>query len=605
MKKNLLLLSALAALGASAATVSEPTAAWANLLIGIPGQDQATDIAVHGNNEVYWMLTDGSTSANADVTYAGVELYKGAPYEGTSSNKNLTLLKTDAAGTKQWCLYSRWGDFSANEGGLAVKSNGDIVFAGGVRHTDGFFSEPVTIVDGKGTATTIDWTIGDRRWDQLIIGTVSADGDLLWVKTYTIDHAPVPAATGQRADHTADAINVYSVAVDDSDNIYVAGNFRTDLTIPDADGNDVVLHPKNVDGWDGDAQGTVGSFYLVKLDTDGCYLDHLAEEGGEIQASYIRHLKWNNGMLYFLGELKGKNDASVTIAGNEFTPTSYVCPLIGCLDSDLNARWIKCLPGGPVGGKNAVQNVGLSVDDNNVWLAGQYNGRISDPANAGKYVESTQGTMREGFIIDLDCNTGDWINAVDSRAAFNQNMLTGYLDVIVPASDPDNIYVYGYAMNGTVGVFLRSYDKTTLVGNPDKSWNIVTKGGVPTAQNIAYNPNAGAAYITVRGNQAFQPMGGELTANPGGYTSLLARFDLPAAFTTGVENVISAESDNLTFSPGKGLLTITNNGAATTTLNIYDVTGRIIATATVGAGESTEITLAPGLYIAAGRKFIL
>ena len=605
MKKNLLLLSALVSLGTSAATVSEPTAAWANLLIGIPGQDQATAIATHGNNEVYWMLTDGSTTADPEVTYAGVELYQGASYEGTSSNKNLTLLKTDGAGEKQWCLYSKWGDFSANEGGLAVKSNGDIVFAGGVRHTDGYFTEPVTIVDGKGTATTIDWTIGDRRWDQLIIGTVSADGDLLWVKTYTIDDAPVPAATGQRADHTADAINVYSVAVDDNDNIYVAGNFRTDLTIPAADGKDVILHPKNVEGWDGDAQGTVGSFYLVKLDSNGYYLNHLAEEGDEIQASYIRHLEWKNGMLYILGDLKGKNDATVKIAGNEMTPTSYVCPLVGCLDSDFSAKWIKCLPGGPVGGKNAVQNVGLSVDDNNVWLAGQYNGRISDPANAEKYVESTQGNMREGFIIDLDNNTGDWINAVDSRAAFNQNMLTGYLDVIVPASDPDNIYVFGYAMNATVGVFLRSYDKTTLVGNPDKSWNIVTKGGVPTAQNIVYEPTIGAAYITVRGNQAFQPMGGELTANPGGYTNLLARFDLLEAFTTGVENVIAAESDLLTFTSAKGLLTVVNNGSHTATVNIYDVTGRTVATATVSAGESTEISLASGLYIAAGRKFIL
>ncbi len=606
MQKNLLLFSVLTAFSVSAQNLTEPTATWANLLIGKPGQDQATAIATDGNNQIYWMLTDGTTSDDRDVTYAGVELYQGASYEGTSSNKNLTLLKTDASGQKQWCVYSSMGDFSPSEGGIAVNSDGDIVFSTCVRHTEGYFSQPVTIVDAHGTATSLDWNIDDRRWDQLVVGTVSSDGTLKWIRTYSIDHGPVPEASASRADHTADAINNYGVAVDPDNNIYVCGNFRTALTLPTVSGDDVVLTPKNVTGWDGDSQKAVGSFYLVKLNQDGYYLDHVAEGGDEISTSYIQKIIWKNSLLYVYGYLKGDGNATVNIAGKDFTPNAWVCPLVGCFDSEFNARWLKCLPGGDVQGKNAVQNVGITVDDDsNIWLAGQYNGRISDPADAAKFVESTQGSLREGFIIRLNGENGDWISAANSRTDFDQNYLTGYFDVIVPASDKDNIYVYGYAMNASVGVFLRCYDKETLTGNPDKSWNIITKGGVPTCQCISYEPISGKAYVMVRGNQAFQPMGGELTENPGGYTNLLAGFNLPEYFTSGIDMISYETMDNVEFSSRKGLLEITNNSASAKFVKIYDIMGRQVKSVNLMPGHTDSINLPSGIYIAGNRKFVL
>ncbi|MDE6338826.1 MAG: hypothetical protein K2K97_03445 [Muribaculaceae bacterium] len=607
MKKVLLLVSLRSVSGAYAQSLTEPKVAWDNLLIGKPGQDQATDIATDGTNQVYWMLTDGSTSDDRDVTYSGETLYEGSIYDGTSSNKNLTILKTDANGVKQWCVYSEWGDFSPNEGGLAVKSNGDVVFVSGVRHTDGYLDHPITIVDAKGTSTEIEWnlTADDRRWDRLIVGCVSAQGELQWVRTYNVDNAPVPGATGNRADFTADAINVYGATIDSEDNIYICGNFRAAMTFPKDDGTNVVLQPKNVTGWNGDPQLVAGSFYLVKLNGEGYYLNNLEETGDELTASYLQNLEWFDGKLYAYGYMKGNDSATAVVSGFSLTPSNYVSPIVGCLDADLKAEWFKCYPGDAVASKNAVQNVGMTLSDGAIWLAGQYNGKISDAQDKSKFVESTQGNIREGFIIKLDQRTGAWLESANSRTAFNQNYLTGYFKVLVPASDPQNIYVFGYAMNAAVGVFLRCYDRETLIGYPDNSWNIITKGGVPTAQNIAYTPQNGAVYVTVRGNQAFLPMGGEETENPGGFTNLLARFDLPKSFTTDVSEINEVQSGDLSVEILKGGLKVTNNSEVARYLEIFDLSGRKVKEERINAKNSEFITLETGFYIANGVKILL
>ncbi len=605
MKKTLLFLSLFPLASMSAQTLTAPKAAWANFVIGKPGQDQSTAIATDGNNQVYWLLTDGSTTSDKDVTYAGQLLYEGADYDGTSANKNLTVLKTNANGEKQWCVYSVCGDFAPNEGGIAVNGDGDIVFSTTVRHTDGYLQSPITIVDAKGKSTVINWSV-ERRYDRLIVGTITSDGELKWVKTYEIDHNPVPAASGAtRTEHTADAINTYGLTVDDNNNIYICGNFRTDLTIPKVDGTDVVLKPKNVTGWNGDSQSVVGSFYLIKLDSNGYYLNHLAETGDEITASYIQKIDWKDGNLYAYGYLKGKDGGSITVSGFTLKPTdNCVSPIVGCFNSDLNASWLKCFPGDAVGGSSVIQNVGMTISGDNIWLAGQYNGKISDTDDDTKFVASTTRNPREGFVIKLDKN-GNWLKAANSKTNFSEAYVTGYFKVIVPPSDSENVYVYGYAMNANVGVFLRSYDRETLVGNPDKSWNIITRGGVPTCQCIVYAPEICSAFVTVRGNNAFQPMGGELTENPGGYVNLLARFDLPKSFTSGINDIETNNVSDLQVIPANGCIYVNNTSDTSLRFTMFDLTGRSVVDADIASGASETIAIASGIYIANGKKVLV
>lgn len=84
-------------------------------------------------------------------------------------------------------------------------------------------------------------------------------------------------------------------------------------------------------------------------------------------------------------------------------------------------------------------------------------------------------------------------------------------------------------MNANVGVFVRCYNAETVVSDPEAAWNLVTGGGAPSAQAMAYNPQESMLYVTARGSAKYNVMGGEAPALTAGYGfgQLLAAFDMP------------------------------------------------------------------------------
>lgn len=573
MKRILRILYVSVLSGISMTAVSAPTAPsfiWGNLLTGRPGQDQCLGIAVDGNNSVYFMATDGSVDGDRDVTYAGELLYEGAVYSGTSANKNLTVLKTDSLGKKQWVIYSDSGDFISNEGGLAVGPSGNPVIFSAVRHTDGKAESGIHLVDAGGKKTDISWEPLTKRNIRLFLATASPAGEILWARTFECSTSPAPAATGSNVDFTSNAVNASDCAIDDDGNIYICGRYRNPLTFTRKDGTVVTLVPKNTVGWNGDSQKACGDLFLVKLDPEGNYMGHLAETGKPVDITYAWDIECYGTSVYLAGYSKADEDTEFSLGGITVKANAYASPIVAKLKGDLTPEWIVSLPGGPVTGKNTLQSLGISVSEKYVWLAGMYNGRVSDPKDSDRYVESTQGTLREGFIIKLDATRGTWLGGADSRSEFNQNYLTGYLRIVTEEqTNTDDILVYGYAMNAGIGAFVHSYDSTTLKGNPDRSWNLVSQGGVPTAQDLIYVPELATAYVTVRGNKAFQPFEGPLSEAVTGYTNYLARFDLP--FERNSAGIPSAISEI--------------DGEETTPV-YYDLEGRKILTPTT-----------PGLYI--------
>ncbi|MDE5869640.1 MAG: T9SS type A sorting domain-containing protein, partial [Muribaculaceae bacterium] len=144
-----------------------------------------------------------------------------------------------------------------------------------------------------------------------------------------------------------------------------------------------------------------------------------------------------------------------------------------------------------------------------------------------------------------------------------------------------------------------------LEGDVDNSWNIVTKGGTPTCQNIDYVPETASVYVTVRGNQAFLPIGSVETANPGGFSNLLARFDLPSGFSTGIGEISAIPNDDVIIVAKRGELEILNKTDKTKTLAVFDMTGRKVAVITVNGGCSKILELNSGVYIVNGRKVVI
>lgn len=553
--KKLLLIVSVAVLGGSAiAQNSEIEYRWANLIDGkTTAGDQSTDVKVDANGNVYWFGTYGSKEDLPDISYAGEFLYSGAPYysAGTSQNNNYTMLKTDSDGNKLWVVYSNSGDFENNAGGCAVTSDGGVVSVMKTRHTDQMQDKDIVFTDAKGNDEVIEWTeeSGSSRVYKLLVNKISADGEILWTRTIGLSTDPGPSASGNYADFWVNCFNIGDCAVDDNDNIYLAINFRNELTVEKADHTTVTFTPDNNKTWSGDPQSACGDFLLLGLDSDGYYRNALVLDG-TAKAAYCQKVVWHNGRIFAQGYITG--DGSDLKAGDfTLSPSEIMSPLVLCADKDLNVEWAKCYKSEQVAGKNAFQNVGISVCNDDLWVCGMYNLKFTDPDNDENFLTSTQGTTREGFILKLDAATGKWIRSRNSRdddwnspSATAKTGLTGYFRVLQNSEHPEKIYVFGYVMNAAVGVFLREYDSETLVANlTDGQNNVITQGGVPSCQAIAYDDRNGCAYMTARGNKAFNVLG-ETTDAPSAWGILAASLKLPQSMmSSGIGGIVSDDTE--------------------------------------------------------------
>lgn len=544
MKKYLLFAVATAA-AMSMTAQTAPAGKWANLLDGTTTSgDQISGVACN-NDGVYWLSTMGSTETDNNISYAGENLFAGENYNaGNSQTNNLCLLATDADGAKQWVIYSNSGDYANNSGSIALDEDGNVVFAIKARQGDSSTQEykAMNFVDAEGTVVTFG-TEADRRSYGMLVAKADKAGKILWHKYVSLATAPAQGNENVQ-DFVADAIKVAAVEVDSEGNIYVAGNYSADMTVAPG----VVLPARNVENAKIDAQTSTGAMFILKYDADGNYLANVIGNDGLTQ-SQILDLQWANNSLYFYGNAKAKNEGDeASFGGKSLAASVSETPLFGQLNADLSALWLNKLNSEPVSGSCVMQNPGINVVGDIMWLAGQFNGKYINPANADEFVATANKTPREGCIIKLNATDGSWINGTTSRSseftpAAAKTGLTGYFKVLQNAENPINIYVYGYVMNATVGVVLREYNAETLEANLDHAWSLVTKGGAPSCTAIAHNPSTNMAYISARGNQAFDLIGGISTPAPAKWGNMLAGVEMPRELLTGVTSASVDASD--------------------------------------------------------------
>lgn len=259
--------------------------------------------------------------------------------------------------------------------------------------------------------------------------------------------------------------------------------------------------------------------------------------------------------MFAQGYITG-DGSELKVADKVLKPSSVISPLLLCADTDMQVVWAKCFPGEQVAGKNALQNCSLEYAGGALWFVGQYNLKFSDPDDKTKSVASTQGALREGFVVKLDAADGSWLAARDSRddefcqgGTFAKTGLTGYMGVVADSKNPACVYVLGYVMNANVGVFMRRYSADPLVADLDGEFNVITGGGVPSFQAAAYNCANGVCYITSRGNKSFSMLGSEDSAAPSAWGILAAKVKMPAGLQTAVSDVAvdSSETDTVEY----------------------------------------------------------
>ena len=588
--KKLFATSLMCAAALSMAAASAPQFKWGALLDGTTtAGDQATSLAVSDDGGIYGLYTAGSTDDHLSVMLDNTALFEGSPYSGTSYNNNFCLIRFASDGSAVWNIHTDSGDFASNSGSVSATSDGGCVVMAKVRHTDGYAATPINFVTPSGSRT-LEWS-AEERYYRLVVLKVSSEGEIEWLVCPEISTAAVNDGCKE---FVSEGFNLYAGCVDAGGNVYVPLNLREPMTF-----GDVTVKPSNVSSWDGDSQKAAGSFVVVKLDSEGNCLGSLAF-GGEATATYCHQVVSYGDLLYAVGTAAGSG--TLTCGGIEFTPSELNSPVVVSFDSDLTPGWVKCLPGEAVGGKYAVQNLGLTVTNDDVWVYGAFNGKVGDSEGS---VESQQGTLREGLLIHLDAADGSWVKGVSSRestfepAAANTS-LTSYMGVIANPDNAAKIWVYGYGMNAAVGTFIRAYDAETLEGSAEGSWNLVTAGGVPTCQAIAYDAVKGLCYSTTRGNKAFQPLDADLSEAPTGWGVYTASFELPEELRTGVEPV-EQSARRIGIRPVDGGIEV----VADTSVAVYDLTGRCVYRTSQPTASPVTVSLPAGIYVCAGSKIIV
>lgn len=571
---------------AKAETVlTQPECTWGNTFYGeTTAGNQVQGNTIVSDGGVVWHLAGGSNHDSRDIYYAGSVLFQGSDYNegGTSNNNNLCILKTDKDGNKVWDLHSTTCDFASNQGDVVAMPDGGVVFTAKVRCTDLSAEcqwEPITLIDGKNATHTLEWehTATDtKRYYKGIIGRLDKDGGLVWLKELVASRAAQPNGSGSYADYTAEALYLNALAADGTGNIYVGGNFRNPMTYP---GSDMNLVPTNTVNWTGDTQSTVGDLYIIKIDADGKYVKSLATAATNGSVNCQR-LRYENGKIY--SAIYATGEGTVALGDKNFTVEGLFSPAIAEFDTDLNAEWISAFKGEKDSkNKNGFQNTDITIVNNALWFTGQFQGKISDAA--GNSFESTT-TMREGFLLKLNAADGSWIKATTSAADAYTAGLTGYFKAIQNPVLDSKVYVYGYTMSKSI--FMRTYDATTLESDPDTEWELVTGGGASTCQTIAYDADDARIYITARGKaKDFVTLDGPTVSLPSTpWSILLAGYNMPSDFKTAVEGIEAVGNESAVNAP------------------VYDLQGRV---AGMTDAEGNLPALAPGLYIAAGKKVLV
>lgn len=582
--------------------------------------DQSQGVCIGADNNVYWHLIGGTTNSIRDIYYDGKVLFQGADYtpSGTSQNNNLCILKTDQTGNTIWKLYSTTCDYAANQGNIAPLSDGGVVFSAKVRNTDDggsgdFLWNDVTLVDGKGQTHTFPFkhdTSDTRRFYQIVVGRISSDGELLWLKSFQADRFGINDTA--KSTFISDAISCPALAADNDDNIYFGGNYRTRISISYSSGSQD-LRPHNADNLTSDSQIAAGDMYVIKLrGTDGDYINSgvTTLTSGKVTSETLNALTWHDGTLYaqtlMLGEgaeLYYKNQNSSFRLEGQFSP------VLMALGSTLEPKWITPIKGETISGKYGFQNCGISVYGDNLWLTGMFDGILSTDDTHTIASTPTTPSVREGFIIKFDATTGEWVKGVSSRDSYpvslgtGYNALAGYFKAIQNPEHPENVYVFGYQMNNNIGVFLRTYNATSLESDPSTSWTLA-KGNMPTCQSIAYNPEDGKIFITARSNRAFTLYGGSTVENPTNtWAILLAGYQMPDTFLQTNIVTTATSQDNLVIKSERNSLVITNSGTSAR-IEVFDMTGRRVISCVAPEG-TISIPLEKGMYIVAGRKVLI
>lgn len=460
MKKITILLFAVFAIIATA-NAGVPSFNWAHTVDGATSAgDNIIGTAKAADGDYLIATTFGTTKTDLGVNFDGATLQdkngnaiEGSPYTGTSNNGNLLLQKVATDGAVKWFAYTRKGDVEQSCSKIVATTDGGAVAVLKVRAwvKEAGYDNLLEVVDAAGAVTTVKdmgTQAGEYRY---LVVKINADGNLEWTRLI--------AGLAKETSKSITKNNAYvnGVDVDENDNIYIAGNFRTELYFKKADGNTETLVAKNNANWDGDSQKVIGDLFLVKLDKDGYFVNKLVADG-TAACAFFDNVVYNDGKLYLNGRVQGDGSA-MTLGGKTVNASSTLqTEIIASVNtSDFSVNYVNALTSvANKSGKFVIQNKNVQYVDGKVYFTGLLNGGLAN--GSAEAFLNTNNTILKAYLLQVEPSTGEVVNSLVEAGTG----ISGYFGVYVGSN---NIYAFGYNMGK--GAVLATINKSSFAAGDE------------------------------------------------------------------------------------------------------------------------------------------
>ena len=456
-KKFTLLLFAILSLTMSLNAQSPLAFQWAHSVDGATtGGDNVMGMC-KSSDGYYYIATNFGTSTTQkalNVWFDGEQLkgdhsvYEGSPYTGTSQNGNMLLQKVAKDGSVVWTTFTKKGDVDHAE--VAPTSDGGLIVALKCRAwvKEAGLENMLCYVDATESETNITGDQVESEYRYLIM-KITKTGTIEWYRKIT----GLVKTNGEKKP-TKNNIYVNGLAVDENDNIYLAGNFRTEMYLNKSDETKVTLVAKSsVDTWGGDSQNTVGDMFLAKLDSKGYYLNSVVNEG-VVDCAFLDKVVYNDGKLYLDGRVKSVGN-EITFGGVKVDASKdfQTQLLLSVNTEDLSVNYIKSLTSvANKSGRFVIQNKSVQYLNGYVYFTGLLNGSWQQEGESENIATNHTSAQLKGYVLKMNPETGK----VEKATVRTDGGIGGFFGVYEGA---EKLYAFGYDFSG--GAIVAPINKNT------------------------------------------------------------------------------------------------------------------------------------------------
>lgn len=456
-KKFTLLLFAILSLTMSLNAQSPLAFQWAHSVDGATtGGDNVMGMC-KSSDGYYYIATNFGTSTTQkalNVWFDGEQLkgdhsvYEGSPYTGTSQNGNMLLQKVAKDGSVVWTTFTKKGDVDHAE--VAPTSDGGLIVALKCRAwvKEAGLENMLCYVDATESETNITGDQVESEYRYLIM-KITKTGTIEWYRKIT----GLVKTNGENKP-TKNNIYVNGLAVDENDNIYLAGNFRTEMYLNKSDETKATLVAKSsVATWGGDSQNTVGDMFLVKLDSKGYYLNSIVNNG-IVDCAFLDKVVYNDGKLYLDGRVKSVGNeitfGGVTVNASKDFQTQL---LLSVNTEDLSVNYIKSLTSvANKSGRFVIQNKSVQYLNGYVYFTGLLNGSWQQEGESENIATNHTSAQLKGYVLKMNPETGK----VEKATVRTDGGIGGFFGVYEGA---EKLYAFGYDFSG--GAIVAPINKNT------------------------------------------------------------------------------------------------------------------------------------------------